>query len=224
MREEDLSIFRKKWPGWYDICKPKLITVHSPVSEEMLVVSQTSGCQLEELRVTEWDFNNPNPNRKDVLIVNNTLMYSPDPKLWFRNIFECCRYLWLQDGVEGIRGNNGNYLGEDADMQRYSCSPHWKSEWEGAYDLKDIFRDRLIDWQVYSLNSPGKHFVALLKGDLHEDMQKKTVRIKQTSKTEKKVDPEIVGRALGAVGYESIKKEAETEEVVATDAEEREED
>lgn len=170
---------RKKWAEWHDKYPHKEITVHSPVPEEMLVASQVCGCPIDLVHQTQWNFNEKNPRKKDVLVMNNTLMYSPDPKLWLENMFECCRYLWLQDGVEGRRGNNGNYLGEDGDSQRFSCTPHWQSEWEGAYDLKDVFKGRLLDWQVYTLDSPGRHFVALLKGDLHEDMQKKTVRKKK---------------------------------------------
>jgi hypothetical protein len=174
MRDEDLEMFRKWWPRWKTDDLKTAYLIHASPEEGQLAESLGLECDVEE-----------SPKRTvDVIIASNVLMYVDDPESWIRNNLARCKWLWLQDGVEGVRGNNGNYLGEDGDRHRFHCSPHWRSGWDGAFDLAAVLGFRLSEYEVYEMASPGRHFVALVQGDLQE---KKDEQVKTKAKKKKVV-------------------------------------
>lgn len=168
MRDEDLEILKIKFEEWNKKLSPKKILVLSPSQEEFEYLKKyCSQAQIKTFDREDWDLENPCPfedKEWDVIVISNSLFYSRDVKLWFKNISSVAKYLWLQDVVEGSRGGQTSYLGGDGDSHRFKCIPLWESSYEHATDLGEQIggTEPIEDFQIFSLNSPGIHFVSLI--------------------------------------------------------------
>jgi len=172
MKDRDMNAFGTKWPGWMREIKSDVenVCMFAPAKEELNIVGscfpdaeiRSVNDNFYKTGELEYDLDDVTTidSYFDLMVASNVFMYSDDPDLWLENIGKRSRYLWMQDGVDGKRGNDGNYLGEDGDKQRYCFTPHFASTYEHAFDLSKY--DKLMrDFHIYGLSN-CTHFLLFL--------------------------------------------------------------
>lgn len=177
MRPEDLEQYRQHFPHWaaltHDVRSICLLSGDGP--QEQVLREVLPAAHVGNVTRDLWDLNE-SLNRAsgfDLIVGMNVFMYSPDPDLWFRNVFAGCRYLWLQDPVCGKRGpvELGNHDTGDGDSARYGYDTLLRPRIEaGAYDLSK-YQERLVRMCAYRINAGdhvpyGLSMMAFLRGDL----------------------------------------------------------
>lgn len=172
MRPEDLEQYRIHFPYWAqlvgdirDIC---LLSGDGPQEQALWDVFPSA--RVSNVHRNTWDLNNPGQWDYDLIVGMNVFMYSPDPDLWFRNVFARCRYLWIQDPVCAKRGEVecGDGPNGDGDSTRFSAGSVLQARANG-YDLFK-HQERLLRLVAYRLNVPaevpyGLNMMAFLRGD-----------------------------------------------------------
>src|SRR3990167_5550836 len=147
MRPEDLEQYRQHFPHWTKLLWEMIgaeserqfgIGLLSGDTAQYNVLSDCFGQEVACVDVTrrDWDLNEPGRVNFDLIVGMNVFMYSPDPDLWFRNVFARCRFLWIQDPVCGKRGpvELGDGPTGDGDAMRYGFDPLLKTRLPNGYD------------------------------------------------------------------------------------------
>lgn len=162
--DEDYTICRSAFSRWAEQILPSgRVLVCSPDVRQLEILKLAlPDASIVPLGATQWDLNHPCPTTANLIVACNVFHYSPDPHLWFRNVFAACRHFWLQDLFLRYRGPEG--LGEDGDRARYGLGVG------GCTDLA-AYTGRLLDYTMYDGGSYSNlrttvHFVASFRGDL----------------------------------------------------------
>ena len=147
------------------------------------------------LKQDNWDLNQKIPVKFDLIIINNVFLYSKNPKSWFENVFNSCKFLLVQDVIDHKRGGKEGDItdqfasvdsdkGCPGDCVRYSFSHiNQMSQSKYSYDISNDFKNRIIDLKIYNGNHSGcqdilnKQFIASFKGDWPLLNSDKIVRI-----------------------------------------------
>ena len=175
MRPEDLEQYRIQFPSWAAAINHEVRRVcvlsgdgqQLDIMRELFPAAEVGNCTREM-----WDLNERGRSNHSLIVAMNVFMYSPDPDLWFSNVFRQCQYLWVQDPVCGRRGavELGDGPTGDGDAMRYGFDPLLKTRLPHGYDLSK-HQERLIRLCAYRLDVPkdlpyGLSHMAFLRGDL----------------------------------------------------------
>lgn len=136
MTKEDMIAINFFYPKWYQELKPKKIVLLSPLEELESLKKILFFSDIDVVSKDDWDLNKKIDKKWDLCIVHNVFHYSPDPKLWFLNIFNSCNTIWIIDHIDRDRGIT--QFGNDGDCMRYEYSPYIFSNSKVAFDLCEI--------------------------------------------------------------------------------------
>jgi hypothetical protein len=174
MRAEDLEQYRIHFPHWAKLTEgvQDICLLSGDNAQRDVLCDAFPDARVNNVHVDTWDLNQPGRWDYDLIAGMNVFMYSPDPDLWFKNVFAQCRYLWLQDPVCGRRGavELGDGPTGDGDAMRYGFDPLLRTRLPNGYDLSK-HQERLIRLCAYRLDVPtdlpyGLSHMAFLRGDL----------------------------------------------------------
>jgi hypothetical protein len=169
---QDYAACQRKWPIWRDRLEMSVQSVVnlSPDSKQAGILrSMFPSADIMEKTIGNWDLNEPATFSCGLVVACNVFHYSPNPTLWFQNVFKVCHWFWMQDLCLRDRGGcNGRGL--DGDQVRYAYGGLPSSSKFDLCALKDI-KDRITDIHFYDAGSKesGKlclNFVACFRGDL----------------------------------------------------------
>ena len=179
---QDLQAYRAIFPTWKTAMNQRSILIFSTVKEQIDLLNELfPGVPIVSSDRQRDDLNTGIDGKFDIAMAMNTLMYSPNPEIWFKNIFACCKEFWVQDVCYRWRSELRE-LGTDGDNARF-CNggpPRCESN-NAAYCTATIkarnkcfdlsrYKDRMLDWHVYpagpTQNDKNINFLARFKGDL----------------------------------------------------------
>ena len=166
MIKQDYTNYQTHFPIWYN--NEKSFCLLSPNKEqEDLITTLFPNATITVKRKGEWDLNKKNKGKYDVIIAMNIFHYSPDPELWFNNVFNSCKQFWIQDLISRRRGTaKDTELGTDGDSARYQFLPDIHSILLNAFDV-NFYKDRILYVKTYKGDKDGSlHFMCKLKGDV----------------------------------------------------------
>lgn len=185
MRGEDIDAMALKWPEWvgYAGRVTSVCSIDPSGDEQHLIDRFWPDAEHNYIQRSGWDLGNPSDRTWDIVVVSNVFMASTDPELWFRNVLASCRFLFIQDGIRGKRGERQGELGDDGDEMRYSYPPEAQASLPTAYDMRKL-GDRVVGFHHYPLDHKGAavHFVACIRGDL-EPVTRTTVEPQRKKKS-----------------------------------------
>lgn len=174
MTTKDFSLYKHVFP----IYKMGLDNIHtilllSPnIKQYYLFTNLFPYSKVRISTFDDWNLDNKNNQIFDLIVAMNVFHYAKNPKIWFHNVFNSCRYFWIQDLIIRKRSfdKTNNFLGYDGDSVRYCMNPKIKSTYENAFDLS-IFNHKLIDFIPYTEgdNNQSLHFIACFKGDVENN-------------------------------------------------------
>lgn len=166
MRIEDIKMMEKYFPEWVVECENiNDIAILSPSNEEtMLLKKLFPDATIHLISEKGWNlYERYDKGKFDLIVISSTMMYSFNPALWMNNMINVTRYIWMCDCASGLRGNNGNYLGEDNDAARYKFTGYFDSDYKKAYDL--VVYDNYIRSFVHYKLGVGAHFLMFFDFD-----------------------------------------------------------
>jgi hypothetical protein len=123
------------------------------------------------MTIDDWDIGSSCGFGFDLVVAHNVLHYMREPARVLANLMRSGRYVWIQDLIDRDRGELG--FASDGDAMRYSFTPHFKSGYEGAFDLAAI-AGHVTDFHAYPAERArgqvmARHFTAVLtSGSLAE--------------------------------------------------------
>ena len=142
--------------------------------------------------INDWNLNNRNDEKYDLLLINHTMMYSNDPVKWFSNVFNSCKFVIITDLINRKRGgvpedisDQFNTTTDLGDCMRYNFSHLNKlSKNKTNYDLS-VYKNRIADIEFYNTNYTQEDkinfpetFICTFKGDYFHLLKKdKMIRI-----------------------------------------------
>jgi hypothetical protein len=154
----------------------RLIRVTGPALGEIALLSPNHaqyrlvrraypGARIQILTIDDWDVREPGAHGFDLIVANNVLHYVSEAGTAIANLMRSSSYVWIQDLIDRERGELG--FAPDGDCMRYSFTPHFKSSFEGAFDLS-AFAGHAADHQEYAAElgrgeRPARHFTVILK-------------------------------------------------------------
>ena len=166
MIKQDYVSYRTYFPLWYS--DEKSFCLLSPNEEqEKLIRTLFPQSTVTVKRKEDWDLNKKIKDKYDIIIAMNVFHYSPDPELWFNNVFNSCKQFWIQDLVSRKRGTlKDTELDQDGDSARYQFLPDIHSTLLDAFDV-NFYKDRILYLKTYKGDKDGSlHFMCKLKGDI----------------------------------------------------------
>jgi hypothetical protein len=140
------DIYYCHWLKWYLKYKNdiKTIAMLSPDYGQYDILRSIveKDVKIKQLYFKDWNLYNKNKNNYDVIIASHVFMYSKDPKLWFANVLDSCKYLWINDSINRYLGDNGDQLNisddngnNNPDNMRFDYLPNYRSMFNNSYDI-----------------------------------------------------------------------------------------
>ena len=174
MIESDLSAYHRYFTKWCEkLYKIEYICMLSPNKIQYNLIKKIfSKSKIHISTVSDWNLNNSNDAKYDLIIACNVFHYSPNPDLWFNNVLNSCRYFWIQDLIDRYRAGDHQLQSKDpvGDSMRYSYLPNYKSEYSESFDLS-LYRPYILSFVAYKATPPIEypsstclHFICFMKG------------------------------------------------------------
>tara|TARA_B110000908_G_C10267203_1_gene465463 strand:- start:6945 stop:8129 length:1185 start_codon:yes stop_codon:yes gene_type:complete len=149
----------------------KTVAIHSPDNDSSIFKEIFKGKELFNVSIKKWNLNNKINVTFDLLILNNIIMYSKTPEKWFKNIFNSCKFVIIEDLIDRNRNNDKGMksqlsIGDSEDSMRYSFSHlNVKTQSDVSFDISKL-KNRIINVNFYKTEAPSsKHFICSFKGD-----------------------------------------------------------
>lgn len=135
---------------------------------QLRILRAKVGFRVSNFTQDQWDLNNPAPKTADIVVACNVFHYSPNPTIWFDNVFRSCQEFWMQDLFSRRRGSPTEEFGTDGDCCRYAFGTSVTCA--KTFNL-EVYRDRLLEYYTYDAGSfEGGYtlvnFIARFEGDL----------------------------------------------------------
>lgn len=175
MRVDDTRAIREILaPSRWQLPRPTSFLVHSPCPWEIEILQELwQNVPIQTIDRQGWDLNDGPPIglSADVFMISGTMMYSPDPELWFRNISRVATTMVMQDLCR-VRRDGDRHCTGDGDCTRYSVSSAGligkNDPGRTVFDLtKANGIERMVDIIDYGDEEPNqpefKKFVTVLK-------------------------------------------------------------
>lgn len=122
--------------------QPRDVLLLSPYVEDFALVRRhLAQARIFVATVKTWNLNAPfsGSGKVDLVVSSNVFHYSPDPDLWFQNVFSMTRLLLVQDLISRRRSSASNGLCSDGDCVRYMYRDRGViSDFEAAHDLSPL--------------------------------------------------------------------------------------
>lgn len=171
MREKDIEVMNNFFPLWKRNINCYIATIallSSNQHENDMIKGLFPDAKITNLDINSWDLFKPGREEFDLIFACNVFMYSSNPEIWFKHIFEKCRYFWMQDNIRAWRMGNQE-LGSDGDSMRFIYPPKYLARIDNAYDLRKL-DSRIVNFETYEVQTLcGKDalsFILNLKGDI----------------------------------------------------------
>lgn len=97
-----------------------------------------------------WNISVPQTYNYDLIVACNVFMYSDNPQLWFDNLLNSGKFLFIQDVSKGWRGGIDG-RGDDGDSTRFHRSPKTLQSCPVSYDLA-MLKQYEIDYEEHELS------------------------------------------------------------------------
>lgn len=158
MRSEDIAAMRLMFGDWKSktsgVCN---IAILSPSHQEIQLLKELfPEARVTELQQEDWDLNDPGKCDFDLILACNVFMCASQPRVWFENILNRCKYFWIQDNIRAWRTEDrelGGRSGRDNDVMRFSMPPDHMARIEEAYDLTELSH---CTEEFYAYPVPGR--------------------------------------------------------------------
>jgi len=148
-----------------EIPEPKYIALLSPFYYQYIFFKELfPNSKIFVFDIKSWNINDSKNFNFDLISASSVFMYSSNPHKWFKNIFKCCKFFWIQDLIDSKRSKEG-ILGADGDKARFSFSPALISSYPYSFDLA-VFKNRINDFVDFPVGDT-LHFFSSFKGDLN---------------------------------------------------------
>ena len=172
MVPEDYEQMQKHFPLWKKDQNFHEICLLSPnLDEYKLIKVLFPKANIYICSIKNWNLKEESKKKYDLVCAMNVFHYSDNPDIWFKNVFQSCRYFWLQDLIIRCRSEKGLpfQLGKDGDAMRYCFLPEIRSTFENAFNLS-VFKLRILNFYAYPVKgivgNESLHFICNMKGDL----------------------------------------------------------
>lgn len=161
MIPEDMIMYQKHFPQWRKELPylPDVVGVLSPNSEQLDYIRELFPySKVTAIYFHNWDLNDYNRAKFDLLVAMNVFHYSNNPDIWFDNVLRSCRVFWMQDINSRKRGKDGGELCNDGDSVRYYYGDVLPEKGKPSFELPDPTRV-----EVYNDHKGSIHFLAEFK-------------------------------------------------------------
>ncbi len=175
MRELDIEMMNLHFPKWKKKIKQEIKTIgilSTSGHENNIIKNIFPDAWITDLNQNAWDLFKPGKEEFDLILACNVFMYSSDPDVWFKHIFEKCKYFWMEDLIRSWRMLSkecANGFGGDDDMMRFCMPPDHLARVEHAYDLRKLSK-RTLNFEAYNvptqIEKDAVSFLVNLKGEL----------------------------------------------------------
>lgn len=153
----------------YQVPRPiRNVIMLSPNDRQYRLIRDAfSDSMIYSLKKESWDLNVITNHAANLIIACNVFHYSPNPGLWFENVFAACKYFLIQDLISRRRGGDRE-LGDDGDAMRYGWGEPTRQDYP-VFDLA-VFEKRMLHFHAYNTGSSNTgqmvNFAAVFQGDL----------------------------------------------------------